>query len=183
MKLFYKLIIFALILAFAGPFFLHVNGKPIMTISDLIPNLNFSDFNFGQSDTAGTMDDGNYGVMSSGNVDTFYRWKNEQGVWQYTQTPPPEHVTTTVVTVDPQANMIRAMDQEKIDGLLGIKSSKPKAPVTLGPPAAGETPNIPFPSTIPLQKVPELIDSAKQIQELSQQRTEAMDNLLKQQFK
>ncbi len=44
-----------------------------------------------------------------------YKWKNPEGVWQYTQEPPPEGVEYEVIEVTHDTNVLPLPDQLKHD--------------------------------------------------------------------
>lgn len=47
---------------------------------------------------------GETGLGASG--DTLYKWQDKQGVWQYTQDPPPKGVAYRKIEVHPNVNVL-----------------------------------------------------------------------------
>jgi hypothetical protein len=108
------------------------------------------------------------GVQARDNV--YYRWQDENGVWQISQTPHPEK-ENIVVMVDTNANVLKSLPKEEIDKAFGRNQPQVAADVEDEPKA----PTIPIPATIPLEEIPKLIDRAKGVQDLADQRQKMME--------
>lgn len=100
MKLFVRLLIFVVVLALAGPFFIKgPDGQPLWTVSRVKHSMmtrwdRLQRSLFAKTDLPGV----------STNV-TVYRWQDENGQWHYTQEPP-ENITSDVLLIDPETNLI-----------------------------------------------------------------------------
>ena len=165
--------ILSVVVAMAGPFIMKgPNGQPLMKLSDLIPSFDTSKLpgvdNFSEPTDANNM----LGKQR------FYKWKDKNGVWQFSETPPPEEIQNKVVDVYPDANIIQSLSKDKIDSALG----RPVAEISNN---AIKPPKNPlddmesglFPTTVPLDKIPELINNAKSVQDMMNQRTEQLKDL------
>lgn len=194
MKLFVKLMMFMLILALAGPFLMRgPDGRPLMSLKDLkIPDFSLPgtppEELSGKEPTAWigwTKDeseprqpkvyviDPNSQEPFVAKAGVFYRWKDSNGVWQFSNVPNPG-TPNIVVETDPNANVLQSLSTDKIDEALGRAK-----PVELAAGEDGEDgekgPDIPLPTTIPIAEVPELINQAKAVQDLVNQRTEMLN--------
>ena len=176
MKMFVKFMIFSVVLAMAGPFFMKgSNGQALMNIKDLIPSFNMP-----------TIPGGGKGEITSSvneasqmlGKQRFYKWKDKNGIWQFSQTPPPEGVDTKAVDVYPDANIIQSMSKDKIANTLGLSKPQSMAQIKTNKkdPLEDMDSGL-FPSTIPLDRVPNLINDAKAVQDLMNQRGEQLKNL------
>ena len=194
---------FVLVAALAAPFFLKgPSGRPLMTLQDLnLPSFALPGKAAGPVEVLSGKEDGasiQWGKTNStangalvkatdaeGNLlqetrNTYYRWKDKDGVWQFTKQPNP-NTENFLMKIDPNANIVQSLSQDSIDRAFGRKTkseiqaldekSKIKNPLL---PGDG---SIPFPSTIPVDQIPQLIDQAKGIQELSLERQKTLDKL------
>ncbi len=113
----------------------------------------------------------------------YYKWKDKNGSWQFTKELPRQGVQYNVVSADPKTNIIKSLSKKEINKILDKDSEENESNNKLlgfSDDAAKETEeksSLPFPSTIPVTKIPQLIDAAKQVQELSNQRAKAMESL------
>ncbi|MDG2174560.1 MAG: DUF4124 domain-containing protein [Gammaproteobacteria bacterium] len=103
MKLFIKLIMLALILSYASLFVIKKpDGTPVRTLDSLIPSFDFSGSTTKVSDSVNSLltvfnniSNGATVEESASNREVkvqareIYRWQDEQGIWHYTDTPPP----------------------------------------------------------------------------------------------
>lgn len=199
MKLFVKFMIFLVVLALAGPFIMRgPDGQPLMTLKDLeIPDFSLpsslpsseSESLSGQEqeawiswskDAQATQQPKVY-VIDPTNQESiaaragvFYRWKDSSGSWQFSNVPNP-NTPNIVVETDPNANILQSLSTDKIDAALG----RVKEPMALNTAKtdeiANDLPAIPLPTTIPITEVPELINQAKAVQDLMNQRTEMLN--------
>ncbi len=110
-------------------------------------------------------------------VRSFYKWKDQDGVWQFTTHPPQDPQTNyNVITTDPNANVIQSLSKSEISSALGW-ASKESATEKKPKEEAKTEPSLPFPSTIPADQIPQLIEQAKSAQELMNNRNKALEAL------
>lgn len=205
MKLFVKFLLFLLVAAFAGQFVVRgPDGKPLMTLEKLFGKKTGSAMASLVNKTEGA----GSGVANavSGNSDVIYKWKDKNGVWQFSQTPPPANEAEKV-TYNYKQNIIEspkkaeaaaetdvaaaaapapkkrqlimpssAKNGGKATGLAGGSSSQQ---TTSDNPAldileSGELGG-PGLTTVPLDKIPALINQAKSLNQSMQQRTNQID--------
>ncbi len=195
---------FVLVAALAAPFFLKgPSGQPLMTLQDLsLPSFGLPGKTGGPVETLSGKDEGasiqwgnakataNGGLVKATDAEgkllqearnTYYRWKDKDGVWQFTKQPNP-NTENFLMKIDPNANILQSLSQDSIDRAFG---REPKSEtLALGEKSKSKNPllpdelsNIPFPSTIPVDQIPQLIDQAKGIQELSLERQKTLDKL------
>jgi len=115
----------------------------------------------------------------------YYRWQDENGTWQFTKTPPPEHVTDYVpIVTNVNANVMDSLNQETIETTLGIhkedvltkadRASKDKADeVDL----SEELAELGFEDANPLKSIPKILENTRQIQENAKQRNKVLNEL------
>lgn len=105
----------------------------------------------------------------------FYRYKDAKGVWQFSDTPQPG-TTNFVSSIDPKANVIQSLNKEQIDTALGRTPPEP-------PPDQKKEEkkddsllsNLPLPMTVPVAEIPNLIQQAKDVQALTNERTKQLE--------
>lgn len=199
MKLFMKLMIFMTFMAFAGPFFLKgPDGRPLMTLSSLgfgdISGKFRSMLNSVKQPSAGnTSSFGSSGatehpdglVLVAGD-EVFYRWQDENGIWQFTSEKPPASASNIEpVVTNPNANVIQSLDQEKINSTLGIsgepalagggdfkKNQDKTAELSEELEALGYTG-----SMNPIEQIPKILQQTRQINETMKSRQGVLDEL------
>ena len=134
MSLFYKLIILGLILALAAPFIMKKpDGTPFMTWQQLMPDT----------------------IQSAVKKDTkLYRWKDDKGHWQYTDTPP-ENNQAEQIAVKTTINSMKTI--ELPEGYQPQKEEPENQP--------GQNSGLSLPTTAPLTEVPKLLEDIDGIQE------------------
>jgi hypothetical protein len=93
-------------------------------------------------------------------VTTVYKWQDENGEWHFSNQPPPEGVARKVITYRSDANVIQP------------PKASPKPAQPSGEPETSASPLLPI--TNP-GKVKKLMDDAKNIENLLQDRQEQMD--------
>lgn len=104
MKLFVKLMLFVVILALAGPFFIKgPNGQPMWQVSE-VRNSIVLGWDRLQRRFAGTVDGAKQLPGMDSSV-TVHRWQDETGQWHYTQNAP-EGIVSDTLLIDPQTNLI-----------------------------------------------------------------------------
>lgn len=194
MKLFVKLMMFMLVLALAGPFIMKgPDGRPLMSLKDLsLPDFSlpgkapeqlsgkeqeawiaWTDEQAAPKEPKVYVIDPSSQEPVTAKAGVFYRWKDGNGVWQFSNLPK-AGTPNIVVETDPNANVLQSLSAEKIDKALGrtVALAAPEG----GNPGEGDGPDIPLPTTIPITEVPELINQAKAVQELMNKRTEMLNN-------
>lgn len=194
MKLFVKFMMFLLVLALAGPFLMKgPNGKPLLSFKDFdLPDLSLP--TTPPEELSGTGEEAWIAWSKDKVVEpkvyvidptdpnqkppqsrpgVFYRWKDKDGVWQFSNTPNP-NTANIVVETDPNANVVQSLSTDKIDTALG------RVREVVEPESEGEEEesSIPMPTTVPLAEVPDLINQAKAVQDLVNKRTEMLDKSL-----
>jgi Domain of unknown function (DUF4124) len=118
MKLFVKLMLTGLVVAFLLPFTLLKDdqGKTMMSFSDFsLSDFSLADFKM-HSFKLPDMPDmpGNARLLPTGGgpsrEDIFYRWNDAKGNVHFTTEPPPDGIEYTVKGYNPDANVIRAIE-------------------------------------------------------------------------
>jgi hypothetical protein len=205
MKLFIKMMIFFVILAFAGPYLLMgPDGmQRLMAIKDFgLPSFDFSlpsldspqdlipgDKNSQQwiqwaEEKAPAQPDqltrdqlAMLEIQAQENI--YYRWQDDSGVWQFSELPN-RNTLNLVVRTDPNANVLQGLSEEQIDVALGRFKPPTNSIVEGNPMANGEglDNEIPIPTTIPVTEIPKLIEQAKDVQKLMEDRVKNMDKML-----
>lgn len=208
MKLFVKFLLFLLVLAFAGQFVVKgPDGKPLMSLDKLFPGKGgsiTSIANQAQSAISGGATSTS-SEPASGNSDTVYKWKDKNGVWQYTQNPPPG-TTNEKMTFNYKQNIIEAPKKAETEthdtssetagtgkkkrqlimassakngggGKSGGDNSKEgqSANPALDVLESGEL-GKPGLTTVPLDKLPALINQAKSLNSTMENRTKQLDS-------
>lgn len=107
----------------------------------------------------------------------FYRYKDANGIWQFADTPQPG-TTNFVSTVDPNANVIQSLQKDKIDAALGRTPAETKTETGKDDKKkdTGLLSNLPFPTTVPPSEIPNLIQQAKDVQNLVNERNKQLDS-------
>ncbi len=162
MKLFAKLMIAALFIALALPFTIlkDKNGNTLMSFDKLkMPDISMPDMPDAKKLTSG-----------SGDKDFFYKWYDAQGNVQFTTEPPPDGVEYTIKGYDPNANVIQAVKappEEKPEEDSGA-AKKPGLDLN-----AEDNPYSP-------ENVKKLIEDAKDVQKILNQRYQDQNSALNQ---
>lgn len=159
-----KLSIFLLMLVVVIPMIMPgPNGTPVMRPSDWLPDIaavktlparleRWFD-GLGQASSG----------SKSGQSGSFYKWQDENGKWHFSDQAPPEGTGETVETLPKLTNTLQAVEPAKQSSL----STSSQASL----------PTIPLPTTIPVDKIPKLIDDAKNVQHLAEERREQLDSM------
>ena len=167
MKLGYKLMLFALVALFALPMFMiKPDGKPMMTLSDWIPDTKAIS-KVGtklRNMTSDTPSLDNFSVTTKAKM---YSWKDDRGVMHFSEQPPAEDSAVQV--------KVRDMPKE-VNLMNAVKPRQPSG--TSGDARQGQSGfKLAFPSTVPIKEIPKLIDDAKALQQLADQRGAALNDL------
>ncbi len=167
MKLFIKLILVVLVIGLAAPFVLKdPDGKPWMNINSILPDLRaMLQQGKGALDQAVDKTKSLSGNDASSSKKTkVHKWRDENGVWQYSDTPNPDGKSEEM-WVDPNTNLVKS------------------TPMTTAEPKSEEnqeqkkSPHLPVPMTVSPDKVSKLMDDAKNIQGLMDKRAKDLDGL------
>ncbi|MFK7730690.1 MAG: DUF4124 domain-containing protein [Pseudomonadales bacterium] len=170
MKLYHKLILLALVAMLALPMFIvSPNGERLMSWKDWLPD----------SQALDTAAD-NLRAVASSNPDLsdtpslkgsskMYSWKDERGVMHFSEEPPPANIQNAKVRDLPKEVNLMAAVKPREDG------RQTGSAVANG--AQGKGFNLAFPTTVPVKDIPKLVDDAKALQDLADQRTAALKEL------
>jgi hypothetical protein len=156
------MLVFVVPMIMPGP-----NGKPVMSARDWLPNS--ASIEHVRANLLSwwrrisTSVEQNTGLDVAPEPEQLFKWKDANGTWHFTN---------------------RA-DQASKDA---HKQALPTATNTMAPPpvverdhesstSTGPSIPLPLPTTIPADKIPQLIDDAKKLQKLSQDRAGQLDNL------
>lgn len=205
MKFVIKLIMFLVVFGLAGPYLLMgPDGmQKLIQIKDSLPSL--VDFSAPSLDDAGDLlsggDSGEQWIQWSQEhsafqqpdqltreqlavldiqrqKNIFYRWQDENGVWQFSELPN-RNTLNMVVRTDPDANVLQGLSEDQIDAAFGrVKNTN--SIMENNPFANGEglDQTLPIPTTIPIAEIPDLIEQAKDVQRIMDERMKQMDIML-----
>jgi len=103
----------------------------------------------------------------------FYRWQDENGVWQFSQQPN-RNTLNLVVRTDPTANLLQGLSEEQIDVAFGrVRTAATTNSIVENNPLAKNQDldsSLPVPVTIPVTEIPKLIEQAKDVQNIMNER-------------
>jgi hypothetical protein len=156
MKLIIKFFSFLLVLGLAGLFVIKKpDGTPWLSLDDFIPNI-----------SVGSVKDS---LPGSSTVDV-YRWKDAEGNWQYSDTPP-ANLQTEQLTINTEGNK----DIAPLPPEITVAESKPKSGKALLIKDSSVSP-----TTVPVDQIPKLINDAENIQKLMNDRQKQLEAISKQ---
>ncbi|HET8706286.1 MAG TPA: DUF4124 domain-containing protein [Pseudomonadales bacterium] len=200
MKLFIKFLLFCLVAAFAGQFYVKgPDGKPLMTLEKLLGHKT------GSAVASMAKNPSAEGVANavSGNSDTIYKWKDKNGVWQFSQTPPPASGEAEKVTYNYKQNIIESPKKSEVASTEAAEPKKKRQLIMPSSAKAGSKSNSlvggsqqatatsdnpaldmlesgeiggPGLTTVPLDKLPALINQAKALNGVMENRTQQIDS-------
>ena len=152
MKIMIKLLVLALVGAIVAPMILKgPDGRPLMSWEDFF---SVPDSTVGLSKP----------ISKSSDLTTVYKWQDEEGQWHFSDKPmgKGEHET---LKYNPNANIIQSLKkpEEESNAVVTPKLKTPE--ISSGPSL----------TTVPLTEVPELMDQAKQYQQLIDQRNQTLE--------
>ncbi|MEE2730358.1 MAG: hypothetical protein VYA55_06015 [Pseudomonadota bacterium] len=204
MKFVIKLVMFLVVFGLAGPYLLMgPDGMhKLLQIKDMIPSLEFSAPSLEDAeDLISSNDSGQPWIQWSGESAAFqqpdqltreqlavldiqpqnniyYRWQDEDGVWQFSELPN-RNTLNMVVRTDPDANVLQGLSEEQIDSAFG-RIRNTNSIVENNPLANGEglEQTLPVPTTIPITEIPDLIEQAKDVQRIVDERMKKVDMAL-----
>ncbi len=141
-----------LVVGIGGLFFLETpGGEPWLSPGDLVPDAD------GLQHQARKEFNQVKGAVVSTEPSTVYRWQDANGVWQFSDTPPEDMRHVQTVQVDPDRNLIKGLPP---------RQTEPEDPSG----AESIVNSLPFPATIPMGEIPKLIEDAKNLQKLVDER-------------
>jgi len=152
MKLFIKLLIAVLVISLLLPFTLLKgnDGKPLISFTDLkLPDMLKIPEDIQNS--VGESQDGD---------DVIYKWTDAEGSLQFSNSPPPEGVTYTVLDYDPNLNVIQAVS---------VPANEPEAVLEIEP-EKKTTSAEDIGSPYSVEKIEKLFEDANNIEKLLNQR-------------
>lgn len=206
-KLFVKLMGFLLILAVAGPFLLKgPDGRPLLSLDDLrLPSLSLPTLSgnatVNQGSEAPLTGGGQQWIQWSEKqgpafnpdvltreqlaqldikeqANLYYRWKDGNGVWQFSSLPN-RNTLNHVVRTDPNANVLQSLSAEEIDRVFGRVAVNENKITKDNPMANGKglENTLPIPTTVPITEIPKLLEQAKDVQRIAEERVKQMDGM------
>lgn len=114
---------------------------------------------------------------------TFYRWEDAQGRWFYGDNPPPDAKRLRKIAVNSEQNVLAAPATEVSDNV--VKAARVSQPSVTPVSAAAKSAALELPEGVQNPYSPggvqHLIDQAKQIQKIMDQRNQITNELIQQQ--
>lgn len=186
MKIFIKLMILALVLSYASLFILKKpDGTPIKTLDSLVPSFEFSGarenigevvnsvtglFNSAELEEPGAASDN--GMEIQNQEKTLYRWQDERGVWNYTDTPPPG-VEAEIMALEAPTVMNLNPTLGNSDAQTGSQDAAAATPETV---QSAESESSLIPQRI--RQMQESIQSAEEVTSQFQEKLEEQQRML-----
>lgn len=161
MRTIIKLLMLLLVAAGIAPFFITgKDGRPLLSLSRLsAPSLPEVSLPTWKKSTEGD---------SASAPVTVYRWRDDGGTWQFSNSRPPPGIVYETVSVDPNANLLSAP-----------VTTPPRNPSGAQP---GEQPStgggLPLPLTVSPDKIGRLMDQARSVEAQAKERKATQDRLL-----
>jgi len=203
MKFVVKLIFFLIIFGLAGPYLLMgPDGmQKMLQVKDMLPSMEFSAPDLDDAVDLVSGDDAQQWIQWSDDNTSFqpdqltreqlavleiqpqkniyYRWQDEDGVWQFSELPN-RNTLNLVVRTDPEANVLAGLTEDQIDAAFGRQPKNTNSIMENNPLANGEglEDSLPLPTTIPITEVPDLIEQAKDVQRIMDERMKRIDMTL-----
>ena len=193
MKLFIKLMLFVVVLAMAGPFFMTgPDGRPLLTLQKLgFPSVsqlkqmvsaarnNIKLPNSATENTTSSTAEASVSptIAHAARGKVFYKWQNDQGTWQFSNDPPPSPTTYQEIYTDPQANIIQSMPKDTIEATLGFsgsESTQHKKSKASGKPAEEIESGLSL-TTVPITQIPKLMEDAKAARQVMDEHQKNLD--------
>lgn len=156
-----RLSLLLLVAAGIAPFFITgKDGRPLLSLSRLnapsLPQVSLPAWNKPEGDD-----------RASAPV-TLYRWRDERGIWQFSDNPPPPGVAYETVAVDPDVN------------LLDSRGSTPPGDASAS--QAAQEPSassgLPLPLTVSPDGIKKIMGQARGVEALTKERKAAQDRAL-----
>ncbi len=163
MGLIVKLFSFLVVVGIAGLFVLkNPDGTPWLSLSDFTPDTNSITQSI--NDVIPETDD------NARDLVPVYKWKDSQGNWQFSNVPP-EGIATNEVLISTDANRGAAPVPSQNSGIIPESLKNGKA-VLIGENEAS-------PSFVTPDQIPTLINDAKDVQGLMDNRQQQLDSAIK----
>lgn len=167
MKLFAKLMLALLVIALLLPFTVLKNdsGKTLMSFSDFkfkMPDFSMPSFSAPSVSGSNRVD----------GEDIFYKWHDSDGNVQFTTEPPPEGIEYTIKGYDPNTNVIQAVKLPEQDSGKSPEPGNGKNKDDTEPSLTGSPYNP--------EKIEKLMEDAKNIEKLLNQRFQDQNSALNQ---
>jgi len=200
MKFFYKLMFVGLAGVLAVPMVIKgSDGQPLMSWRDWLPSNMGAPLQQAKQLASSFSSDQEDGKSAS--VQSYYKWRNQDGVWQMTQVPPQpgEALEVEMKQVDASANVIQSLDQAKIKQTLSGSQERRKFVGRQVARADSSQSDISqfedskaidvetlsdvdglIPGVSTFSKIPALLQGAQSIEGLGSERKAAMDRALQQ---
>lgn len=156
-KLYYKLLLFAVVAAVAAPFIIRdPDGRPLMSVDQLkMPRLATPDL----PDVGRLVGQAKDGLRLGEDRDqrrttTVFKWRDADGVWHFSDEAVAGGAPVEPVELDPDANLVRhePPKEQRVPSASGSSSG----PEPGAPPSGG----------LPLTRTPELVERARQVDQL-----------------
>ena len=167
MKLFIKLMILVVVAAVAAPFFLKgPDGRPLLSWDRLhAPEVRLPDLGKAADtmrESLGTEDEARAKPVE------VFKWQDEKGGWHYSDNNE-QGRQAQKLTVDPNANLSHFEPAE---------ASGHKEQAVSARESGVPSPSITFPASIPLGKIPTLIDDARNVDKLQKKRLKRQERAM-----
>lgn len=169
MKLHYKLILLALVAMLALPMFMvKPNGERMMSWEDWLPDSKSLDTAANKIRAVAGANPDLSDTPSLKGSSKMYSWKDERGVMHFSEQPPPESIKDAKVRDLPkEVNLMAAVKPRERSGQAGNAANSTQ----------GKGFNLAFPTTVPVKDIPKLVEDAKALQDLADQRTATLKEL------
>jgi len=152
MKLAVKFFSLMMLLAFVGFFVMkRPDGQPWLTVDDLMPNMSAA-----KTEARA--------IAKPGEV---YRWQDDEGMWHFSDEPPVKQVALDPVKLQPDRNLIQ-----------GLRNKEPAQEASAEPEQDQPGMDLPLPTTIPIKDIPKLLDDARKVQDLMNERQKQLEKVL-----
>ena len=167
-KLFYRLLIALVVIACAMPFFMHDRyGRPLMTLADLkMPDLKTPDLPVSLADKLGSDDSRDHaagGAQNSDDTVTVYRWKDDQGIWHFSDNVNPDGSSEALQVSLASNGGGGSRDESPASG-----EADPRLP-------GGDNTSIPI---LPILHAGETLEQARNVDKVLQQRYQQQEQIL-----
>ena len=164
MKVLIKLLFLFLILAGMGPFFIKgPKGRPLLTVDDMhFPS--FPSFSEISSKAKPISQSGTSEQANDSNSLKAYKWKDENGIAHYSDQHNPRYNSQLTEIKDITILPVYQTDSEHQSNISD----------------SSRTSELPGLTTIPLQQIPKLIEDAKQLSNLLEERKKRQDRIIDQ---
>lgn len=166
MKLYVKFLLFILVLGMAGPFILKgPDGKPWMELADITPDFNRLSADMQSAiNKAGRMFDKTTSSDPNAGTTKVYKWRDSSGNWHLSDQPIPEAAgRDKLMHVDPDTNLIEGSEPIAVE----VEQSR----------ADGVSNAVPLPMTVSPGQATKLLDDAKAVQGLMDDRAKQLDGI------